>query len=72
MGTVRKIKYGNKATAITTVLHNLCEEVIDLSQRLDESTLDASAQLVAQHQQGIAERLKVRAELIYKLSLLLK
>jgi hypothetical protein len=69
--SVRKIKYGNKVTAVSTVMADIAEEIIDLTTRIDGDKVDASAQLVEQHQHGLVERVQIRAELLYKLSKLL-
>ncbi len=69
--SVRKIKYGNKVTAVSCVMRDIAEEIIDLTSRLDVGQVDASAQLVEQHQLGLVERVQIRSELLQKLSKLL-
>lgn len=69
--SIRKIKYGNKVTAVSTVMRDIAEEIIDLTTRIDGGKVDASAQLVEQHQLGLVERVQIRSELLYKLSKLL-
>lgn len=68
---VRKVKYGAKAAAVTTVIKDLAEEIIDLASRLECDNFDASAQLVEQHYEGLVERVQVRADILAKLAKML-
>lgn len=71
MASVRKIKYGKKVTPVTIVMREIAEEIIDLTGRMNEVKFDASAKMVAQHQDGLIERIQIRADLIQRLSQLL-
>ncbi len=69
--TERKIKYGNRVVAVSNVMQDISEEIIDLCERMGNAKFDASAQLVEQHQAGMVERIQIRCELLHKLSKLL-
>ncbi|MEC8011899.1 MAG: hypothetical protein VX185_14165 [Pseudomonadota bacterium] len=67
----RKIKYGNRVAAVSSVIQDLSEEIGDLCERMGNGKVDASAKLVEQHHAGMVERIQIRSELLYKLSKLL-
>lgn len=68
---MRKIKYGHKVSAITHVMRDIAEEIIDLTTRLDSEKIDASTKLVEQHKQGLIERIQIRGDLLERLTKLL-
>lgn len=67
----RKIKYGTKVTAISAVMRDIAEELIDLTERMESDHFDVSAQMLEQHRTGLLERVQIRADLLHKLSALL-
>lgn len=69
--TQRKIKYGSKVTAISTVMRDIAEELIDLTERMEGQHFDVGAKLLEQHQEGLVERVQIRAELLDRLAKLL-
>ena len=64
----RKVKFGGKISVVSSVMRHIAEELIDLTERMEQDSFDASAEILNQHYQGLVERVQIRAEILYKLS----
>jgi len=67
----RKIKYGDKAMAVSVVMADIIEEIADLVSRIDTQASQNMPSTVQHQQQSIIERVQVRTDILNRLSQLL-